>query len=96
MITEWERPNWYDLAACRGLMHLYYPERTGQGAIDAGKAKKICAGCPVREECLTYALEVPECHGIRGGMAEKERAALRRKLGYRNMRPPTHKRGVAA
>ena len=42
-------------------------------------AKVVCAGCPVRSECLTWALAVlPE--GIAGGMTEHER---RREQGRR-------------
>ncbi len=30
-------------------------------------AKKLCADCPIREECLTSALERGEPHGVWGG-----------------------------
>ncbi len=39
----------------------------------ATEAKAICAGCPVRAECLDFALEGSERFGIWGGMTEKER-----------------------
>jgi WhiB family redox-sensing transcriptional regulator len=42
----------------------------------AGKA--ICAGCPVRLDCLDYALERDERFGIWGGLNEDERRALLR------------------
>ncbi len=29
-----------------------------------------CEGCPVRDECLTYAIETRQLHGVWGGMAE--------------------------
>ncbi|WP_424556268.1 WhiB family transcriptional regulator [Streptacidiphilus pinicola] len=41
-------------------------------------AKRVCAGCPVLDECRTYALEAREPYGVWGGMSEDERAALLR------------------
>ena len=45
----------------------------GENGMDSGKAKKICRGCVVREDCLEYALAFPEHFGIWGGMSERER-----------------------
>ena len=42
------------------------------------KAKTICAGCPVRDACLAYALDAREGYGIWGGLNEDERRALLR------------------
>jgi WhiB family redox-sensing transcriptional regulator len=39
-------------------------------------AKRVCAACPVRQECLDYALRVREQYGIWGGLTEVERRAL--------------------
>jgi WhiB family redox-sensing transcriptional regulator len=36
-------------------------------------AKAICQDCGVRQECLTYAIEIREPHGIWGGLNEVER-----------------------
>lgn len=41
------------------------------------QAKRICAGCPVRQECLDYALEHEEPFGVWGGLTEAERSVLR-------------------
>ena len=41
------------------------------------EARAICAGCPVRDSCLAYALDTGEA-GIWGGLTEDERRALRR------------------
>lgn len=41
------------------------------------EAKAVCAGCPVRGECLQYALAAPEDHGIWGGLDPEERQLLR-------------------
>ena len=45
----------------------------------ASEAKAICAGCPVREACLDYALQTKERHGIWGGLSERQRQAEARR-----------------
>ena len=53
---------------------VFYP---GQGE-SAAPAKRVCAACPVRVECLTYALDNHEQHGIWGGLSIRERYRARR------------------
>ena len=48
------------------------PEREAREA----KAKAICAGCPVRGQCLEWALAVREPHGVWGGRSESERKQM--------------------
>ena len=43
-------------------------------------ARKLCRGCPVQTECLTWALENKEA-GIWGGTTEPQRARARTKAG---------------
>lgn len=52
----------------------FYPEKGGS----TREGKAVCAGCPVRAECLEYALENRERHGIWGGLSERERRKLER------------------
>jgi WhiB family redox-sensing transcriptional regulator len=40
------------------------------------RAKQMCAGCPVRTECLAEALDNQVEWGVWGGMTERERRAL--------------------
>lgn len=49
------------------------------GAIEHKEAKRICRDCPVRRDCLAYAMETPVDHGIWGGMTERERRRQRRR-----------------
>lgn len=64
-----------DYANCRGLdPDLFFPER---GA-SIKEAQAVCQGCVVREECLEYALETKQLHGIWGGASERERRRIRR------------------
>jgi WhiB family redox-sensing transcriptional regulator len=41
-------------------------------------AKKVCRECPVRAECLKYALDNNESFGIWGGTSEKDRRKLKK------------------
>jgi hypothetical protein len=43
----------------------------------AEPARRICADCPVRQQCLEFALSHGIVHGIWGGLAERDRRALR-------------------
>lgn len=40
-------------------------------------AKAVCARCPVRKACLSYALDKHIVHGVCGGTWELERRRLR-------------------
>ena len=48
------------------------------GAVEHREAKRICRECPVRRQCLSYAMEAPVDHGVWGGMTERERRRHRR------------------
>ncbi|MFG2441135.1 WhiB family transcriptional regulator [Streptomyces sp. NPDC048508] len=52
----------------------------------APEAKKICARCPVKTNCLDTALEHSEVFGVWGGMtvAERNRLKLERRLKFTN------------
>jgi WhiB family redox-sensing transcriptional regulator len=71
---------WYERAKCLGAdPDLFFPARASSPTeAQLQSAKDICALCPVREECLQYALSNDEQFGIWGGLSEEERRALRR------------------
>ena len=48
---------------------MFHPEK-GESA---KQAKAVCAKCPVRAECLTWALTNNERFGVWGGLSERER-----------------------
>jgi WhiB family redox-sensing transcriptional regulator len=65
---------WPAHALCQGVNpDLFFPPRGG----DTREAKQVCAVCPVRVECLDYALELGEKFGIWGGLSERERRKIR-------------------
>lgn len=47
---------------------------------DAHAAKDVCMRCPVRWECLAYALGTDQKHGVWGGLTAEERRLLRHKI----------------
>lgn len=66
-------PEWQERAQCAGTdTEAFYPEMGGSGV----DAKRICARCEVRKECLDYALSRAEAHGIWGGTSERERRRM--------------------
>ncbi|MCT9007145.1 WhiB family transcriptional regulator [Streptomyces rhizosphaerihabitans] len=73
--------NWRDSAACRTVdPDLFFPiGSTGPALLQIQEAKAVCAGCPVRDECLRWALDTGQSVGVWGGTSEAERRALARR-----------------
>ena len=46
---------------------------------EVNHAKRVCQGCPVRQECLEYALTTPDQWGVWGGLSERERRVILRR-----------------
>ncbi|UAJ79978.1 WhiB family transcriptional regulator [Leifsonia sp. ZF2019] len=68
--------DWQDRAACATTdPDLFFPEKGGDRGV---AAKKICAGCEVRQQCLTWSLQNDEHYGIWGELAEHDRRKLRK------------------
>ncbi len=69
---------WRDRAACRGVdAETFFPTAEAGPVYEAqvAVAKAVCAGCPVRAECLAEALiRIP--YGIAGGLTPEERRGL--------------------
>ncbi|MGC5396175.1 WhiB family transcriptional regulator [Streptomyces sp. DT20] len=73
--------NWRERAACRDEdPDLFFPiGATGPALVQTEDAKAVCHGCPVRAECLRWALENGQDTGVWGGLDETERRALKRR-----------------
>lgn len=86
VVFELKPQPWMRLANCVDADPAwFFPER-GE---PSGPAKAICMVCPVRVECLNYALSINERHGIWGGTSENERRVLRRQwTGTRRQQRP--------
>ena len=76
---------WAAEAACAGLSTALFfpPEDAGPGHSlsrrDLSEARRVCAECPVRAECLEWAIERGERYGVWGGLTAVERAKERRR-----------------
>jgi len=55
---------------------IWFPEQ-GPALPITVEAKRLCSLCPVRVECLGYALAANERHGIWGGLSADARKRLR-------------------
>ena len=74
----YNRPEWQADGACRPFpMSLFFPEKNCDPAV-IKHALQICGGCPVRTECLRYAIENKIDHGIWGGSTAQARINMRR------------------
>lgn len=72
-------PDWRGDAACRGLdPELFFPEGSaGPALLEVREAKVVCARCPVRAQCLDFAMRAGVAFGIWGGATERERRTMR-------------------
>lgn len=69
------RESWMDEGLCRETdPESFYPAK----GVPNRPAKRICQACPVRAECLEYALSHDEHFGIWGGLSETERRRVKR------------------
>lgn len=63
-----------DAACAQTDPEIFFPLGKGR---DADKARRICAGCPVVNECAEYAVRTRQDEGVWGNMSRRE---LRRRI----------------
>lgn len=71
-----EQYAWMIHGRCRGAAPKEFFPSDGLG-VEA--AQRVCIGCPVKAECLEYALEHRIEHGVWGGASERERRRILRR-----------------
>jgi WhiB family redox-sensing transcriptional regulator len=73
--------NWRSAGACLSAdPDLFFPiSSAGPAERQIAQAKKICAGCGVRRECLEFALSHDQVYGIWGGTTPEDRQRDRRR-----------------
>jgi WhiB family redox-sensing transcriptional regulator len=77
LFDETEEQEWQERALCAQTdPEAFFPEKGGS----TREAKRICQGCEVRAECLEYALGHDERFGIWGGLSERERRKLKKRV----------------
>lgn len=67
---------WMDRAACKGNQEPFFDEVHLK---IVREARKICAGCDVKMQCLDHAIKNKEV-GVWAGMTTNERARLLRSM----------------
>lgn len=72
--------HWPRWAACLTEdPELFFPAgATGAALEQIEQAKTVCRSCPVKQQCLQWALDNHQDHGVWGGLSEEERRNLRR------------------
>lgn len=68
---------WVDEALCAEVGgEAWFAQPKGGPTYELNLARTICQACPVRRECLTFAVENDERYGIWGGLTPMERRPL--------------------
>lgn len=73
------REDWRMQARCADAdPEMFFSDFTGEAAHQATeRAKAVCAGCPVRDACLDWAVKTGMAYGVWGGLTPANRRALR-------------------
>jgi WhiB family redox-sensing transcriptional regulator len=70
IVPHQAQSGWESRASCRDADSEIFFAPAG---IQEHSAKAVCRTCPVRWECLAYALRHRVEHGVWGGLTERER-----------------------
>jgi WhiB family redox-sensing transcriptional regulator len=73
---------------------LWFPETGGSQA--AAEAKAVCVRCPVRAQCLDYAVALGIRHGVWGGTTPEERDGRKARRQNRRRGPRTRREAAQA
>jgi len=82
MTTTSTAANWRSAGACLSAdPDLFFPiSSNGPAERQISRAKLICAGCSVRQECLDFAMTHDLPYGIWGGSTPEDRQRQRRRM----------------
>ncbi|MFI9340010.1 WhiB family transcriptional regulator [Streptomyces sp. NPDC052773] len=75
--------DWLQQAACAGLDHRAFFATSRHARAQVNAARRVCAACPVREQCATWAIQTGERWGVWGGMSQQELRRRRRRFTSR-------------
>lgn len=87
--TDGDNPvEWRDEANCKGQTNAMFP-KDYKDITYIPYARSLCRNCPVKTDCMDYALEFPaaDMHGVWAGLTPRQLAAEQRKRGIRPVRP---------
>ncbi len=82
--------DWRSRSACLDEdPELFFPiGNTGPAILQIEEAKQVCRRCEVREQCLAWALEAGQDHGVWGGLSRGR--ATRPQAAQRPVPRPHH------
>jgi WhiB family redox-sensing transcriptional regulator len=90
-VTDW------DQAACRGqdtrIFFEHEDVRAARRLAALEKARKFCHQCPIKRDCLDYAVATGQQFGVWGGLTAAERLEL---PDYANLMPAPRRQHRAA
>lgn len=69
------------LTPCESNPDAFFPEDYDERVVQNEQrriAKALCAECPIKVQCLDYAMATNEVYGIWGGLSYQQRSQLRR------------------
>jgi WhiB family transcriptional regulator, redox-sensing transcriptional regulator len=72
--------SWMEQAACRHEGNeLFFPTDVGtSNSMHKVARERYCNGCPVKRQCLEFAIRLDIDHGLWGGASERQRREMRR------------------
>jgi WhiB family redox-sensing transcriptional regulator len=87
-LPQRRKMDWRHQAACLNEdPELFFPVgNTGPALLQIEEAKKVCMRCTVRDQCLAWALEAGQDHGVWGGKSEDERRSMKRRAARSRLR----------
>lgn len=87
-ITDIQQHGWTTYANCKGLTYKMFP-KAHKDISYIPEARALCEACPVKKECLEYALEFPvaDMHGIWAGMTSRQLQTEQKRRGIGPTRP---------
>jgi WhiB family transcriptional regulator, redox-sensing transcriptional regulator len=80
--VKWDVGRWRTDAACASLdTNLFFPDPEVDEDVlpRIASAKAVCAECPVRQDCLEFAIRTRQLDGVWGGHTPEERRSIRRR-----------------
>ena len=84
---------WRDQAVCRDFVTAEYDPFFADTADLQAEAIAICATCPVRDDCLTFAVRTGQQYGIWGGQPQQ---IIRRLIAADRAGRPHHRQAPAS
>lgn len=79
---------WADDAACVSVgSAIFYPPKGALSNSFYAQARAVCNTCTVAAQCLEYALETDERHGMWGGASPEQRDRILKERGKRRLPP---------